>query len=143
MGRRERKKEQTRQALVGEVRRLVLAGIDLDDVTVEQLADACDLSARTFFRYFPTKDDAALAACRLDPTVWQVPLDDEGLLRDVDAVTLAALVKSDRRFLGLAFVRLTGGLRPRFEAAGALLDVLLSPEHRGLGAGAALAEARP
>ncbi len=33
-----------------------------EDTTVEQIADAADISTTTFCRYFPTKEDVVLAA---------------------------------------------------------------------------------
>lgn len=60
-GRRARKKAQTRDAIID-------AAVDLfeqrgyDATTVEQIADAADVSERTFFRYFDSKLDVVLAA---------------------------------------------------------------------------------
>ncbi|ADD39823.1 TetR/AcrR family transcriptional regulator [Stackebrandtia nassauensis] len=59
-GLRERKKQRTRDALVA-------AAVDLfqrqgyEHTTVAQIAEAAELSTRTFFLHFPTKEDVLLA----------------------------------------------------------------------------------
>jgi AcrR family transcriptional regulator len=62
-GLRERKKLATRSALHEAALRLV-ADRGLANVSVDDIADAADVSPRTFFNYFSTKDDAVLG---LDP----------------------------------------------------------------------------
>jgi AcrR family transcriptional regulator len=59
LGRRDRKKLATRAALSAAALRLV-AEHGLENVTVEQISEACDVSSRTFFNYFASKDDALL-----------------------------------------------------------------------------------
>lgn len=56
---RERKKAKTRRAIQEAAVRLISAQ-GYDSTTVDQIADAAEISASTFFRYFPTKEDAVL-----------------------------------------------------------------------------------
>lgn len=58
-GLRERKKAETRQAVHEAALRLVVAH-GLDSVTVEAIADAANISRRTFSNYFSGKEDALL-----------------------------------------------------------------------------------
>jgi AcrR family transcriptional regulator len=67
LGLRERKKIKTRQAIRREAFRLIDAN-GYAATTVEQIADAADVSPSTFFRYFPSKESLLLAD-DLDPLI--------------------------------------------------------------------------
>jgi AcrR family transcriptional regulator len=85
---RERKKQRTRDRLVAEALRL-FARNGYDQTSVEEIADAADVSPRTFFRYFPTKPDVVFADLPARLAAVQAALDGatgaaiHGRIRDV------------------------------------------------------------
>jgi len=64
-GLRERKKQKTKEAIQREAMRLFLER-GYEETTIEQIANAADISPSTFFNYFPTKEDVVLYD-RYDP----------------------------------------------------------------------------
>lgn len=56
MNLREKKKRQTRSALLSEAHQL-FAAQGYEATTIEEICDAAGISKRTFFRYFPSKED--------------------------------------------------------------------------------------
>ncbi|MCP2363687.1 AcrR family transcriptional regulator [Nonomuraea thailandensis] len=80
VGLRERKKAETRQAVHEAALRLVVEH-GLDAVTVEAIADAANISRRTFSNYFSGKEDALLYGeeQRIRALVEQLRAQPEGL----------------------------------------------------------------
>lgn len=61
--RRERKKQQTRDALIAAALQL-FAAKGYEHTAIREITDAVDVSERTFFRYFESKDDLVLSFVR-------------------------------------------------------------------------------
>jgi AcrR family transcriptional regulator len=93
-GRRERKKQQTRQTLIATAARL-FEERGYEATAVADIAEAADVSKRTFFLHFPTKEDVLLSdgRARLDLAL-RVIADraPETPLREVLAASLAAMI---------------------------------------------------
>ena len=107
---RERKKAQTRQRLQEQALRLFIER-GYEATTVEQIAAAAGVSHMTFFRYFPTKEDAVLSDS-YDPLLVAAirarPRAEDAVTRIHTAVreALSAIYALDRDAL-LVRVRLT------------------------------------
>ena len=61
MGRRQRKKDETRRAIAESAMRLFLEN-GYEKVTIAQIAEVADVSVNTVFNYFPTKEDLFFGA---------------------------------------------------------------------------------
>ncbi|WP_308258700.1 TetR/AcrR family transcriptional regulator [Saccharothrix obliqua] len=95
-GLRDRKKRQTRAAL-GRAAVTLVAERGYDQVTVEDISNAADVSPRTFFNYFASKDDALAApdpdgGARLRARVVGRPA-EEGPVAAVHAAVLAEITE--------------------------------------------------
>ncbi|MDQ0365441.1 TetR/AcrR family transcriptional regulator [Catenuloplanes indicus] len=94
LGRRERKKQLTRQTLVNEAVRLFTAK-GYDQTSVADIAEAADVSKRTFFLHFATKEDVLLAdgGRRVDLAVQAVEARAPGTpIREVLAEAARAMI---------------------------------------------------
>src|SRR5262245_27383736 len=138
---RERKRTRTRLMIQAEAFRL-FAKQGYSETTVEQIADAAAISPRTFFRYFPTKEDVVLWD-EYDPLVLELFLSRpprETPLESMRAVLTTALHGLYERNPDLLLTRVrlfatVPELRPRFldlQARGADDIARLFAEHRGL-----------
>ncbi len=94
-GLRERKKQKTRGAIQREAMRLFTEQ-GYDATTIEQIADAAEVSQSTFFRYFPTKEDVVLLD-DYDPLIDKLILErpaDEPAIAAVRAGLIGAIQAS-------------------------------------------------
>jgi AcrR family transcriptional regulator len=99
LGLRERKKIKLRRSAQREALRL-FAVQGYEQTTVEQIADAAEISTSTFYRYFPTKEDVVLYD-EYDPIFEDTILSrdqDESLVTTVRAAvaSVAAEVEANR-----------------------------------------------
>jgi AcrR family transcriptional regulator len=86
VGLRERKKERTRQALIDAAFELFQRN-GFDATTVEEIAAAVEVSPRTFFRYFASKEDVALT----QQDDWKTAIIAELAVRPADEPVMTAI----------------------------------------------------
>lgn len=120
LGRRDLRKQQTRAALTGAALRLCAAR-GFDQVTVDDISAEAGVSARTFFNYFASKDDAVLGdhlvevdamRARLAALLPTTPV-LEALRRAVLLVVAAMEADREHWFLRMAVIRHSPQLLPR------------------------------
>lgn len=101
-GRRERKKLETREALLEAATELFQTK-GYDATTIEEIAERVDVSARTFFRYFASKDEVYMASeAKFAPGVTQrklIAMVSELRARPASEPVLTALRKATRAAL--------------------------------------------
>ncbi len=118
LGLRDRKKMRTRDTIRREAMRLIDEN-GYATTTIEQIAAAADISPSTFFRYFPTKEDAVVG----DPTTMgriivaeleARPADEDPWLAMRNALQLLVdLLDDERGLLTLRVIMSTPALRAR------------------------------
>jgi AcrR family transcriptional regulator len=126
LGRRDLKKQQTRDALAAAALRLA-ADRGLDHITVEEISAAAGVSPRTFFNYFATKDDAVLSDTTIDAADIRRRLAEllprmpvlQAIQRSLVMTVAAMEADRDRWFLRMRVVGDSPSLLPRLVAAGA------------------------
>jgi len=97
MGRlQETKKARTAQAIVDAAMEL-LRGRRFAEVTVDDIAAAAGIGRRTFFRYFPTKEDVLLDRRRVDRAFAIEDLDARAPGEDDVTVVMRVLAEMQRR----------------------------------------------
>ena len=84
MGLRERKKARTRDAIQRHALRL-FSEQGYAETTIEQIAEAADVSPSTYFRYFPTKE-APVLYDRIDPILMESFLNQPAELSSLQAI---------------------------------------------------------
>ncbi|WP_169981999.1 TetR family transcriptional regulator [Microbispora sp. H10836] len=96
VGLRERKKQRTRDALIDAALDLFLSQ-GYEATTIDQIAAEVEVSPRTFFRYFASKEDVALSLTADEQEMFLAEL----VARPLSEPPFAALSQSMRAMLGI------------------------------------------
>jgi AcrR family transcriptional regulator len=95
-GLRDTKKASTSQAIVDAAMELI-KGRRFSDVSVNEIAAAAGIGRRTFFRYFPTKEDVFLDRRRLDREFARAALEARVPAEDDVALVMRVVTEVQRR----------------------------------------------
>jgi AcrR family transcriptional regulator len=134
VGLRERKKQQTREALSTLALRL-FDERGFDEVTVDDIVSAADVSPRTFYRYFPSKEDLVLgdvgAAIDAMPAALRARPADEPVIDSIRRVVLDLAADYehdlDDKLHRAALIVATPALRLRWIERQAAIEEALTP----------------
>jgi len=104
-GRRERKRRQTRERIEEAAMSLFLKR-GFDGTTIEDITEAADVSKRSFFDYFPSKEEVVFAwqdsfADSLAAAVAERPADEPAVKVVEEALTSAIMAALDPQSLAL------------------------------------------
>jgi AcrR family transcriptional regulator len=101
-GLRERKKQKTKEAIQREAMRLFQEQ-GYEETTIEEIAEAAEISPSTFFNYFPTKEDVVLYD-RYDPIMASMmlsrpPEEPPSVVMKYVFETLGVMLERDREII--------------------------------------------
>jgi len=99
-GLRERKRASTSQAIIDAAMEL-LSNRRFADVSIDQIAAAAGIGRRTFFRYFPTKEDIFLDRRRIDRDFISLALRERSPGEDDVGLVMRVLEEVQRRGFAL------------------------------------------
>jgi AcrR family transcriptional regulator len=142
-GRRERKRRQTRERIESAALRLFLER-GFDATTIEDITESADVSKRSFFDYFPSKEDVVTAwqdsfSCELIDAVAAQPA-GASLVEVVETAIHAALrvaIADPQRLALAALISNTPALRARDQLKYVKLERKLADALRARGRGSA------
>ncbi|PDS80528.1 TetR family transcriptional regulator [Rhizobium sp. L43] len=130
-GRRERKRRQTRERIEQAAMTLFLQR-GFEATTIEDITEAADVSKRSFFDYFPSKEEVVFAwqdsfADRLMAEIAARPADESSVAAVEAALTATVIASVDERGLALAeLIHDTPALRARDQLKYARLEQKLA-----------------
>ncbi|OHV76604.1 TetR family transcriptional regulator [Rhizobium sp. LCM 4573] len=130
-GRRERKRRQTRDRIQQAAMTLFLER-GFEETTVEDIAEAADVSKRSFFDYFPSKEDVVFAwqdtfAQHLMNAIATRPSDEAAVSAVRHALIETVVIAADQRALAIGdLVNRTPALKARDQLKYAKLEQKLA-----------------
>lgn len=126
-GRRERKRRQTRERIEQAAMTLFLER-GFDATTIEDITESADVSKRSFFDYFPSKEEVVFAwqdsfADRLKAAIAARPPEESPLKAVEQALTVTLMASSDERGIALGeLIKCTPTLKARDQLKYAKLE---------------------